>query len=79
MTGLDPGQLEALKHGFEGFDKENAGFINATQMQMIFKMMGVQVQVSSVLELKTHPTSLLKSVQAAQVMYNLPIKNDRFI
>lgn len=44
MTGLDLGQLEALKHGFEGFDKEAAGFINATQMQMIFKMMGVQVQ-----------------------------------
>ena len=45
MTGLDVQQLEALKHGFDGFDKENTGLINSTQSQMIFKMMGVQVQV----------------------------------
>ena len=46
MTGLDMQQLEALKHGFEGFDKEGTGIINSTQSQMIFKMMGVQVQVN---------------------------------
>merc|ERR1712088_945525 len=44
MSGLDPPQIDALKNGFDSFDKENAGFINATQMQMIFKMMGVNVQ-----------------------------------
>ena len=38
-------QIEALKKGFEGFDKENSGIISGTAMQMIFKMMGVNVQV----------------------------------
>ena len=44
-TGLDMEQIEALKKGFEGFDKENSGIISGTAMQMIFKMMGVNVQV----------------------------------
>merc|ERR1712241_563236 len=43
-TGLDMEQIEALKKGFEGFDKENSGIISGTAMQMIFKMMGVNVQ-----------------------------------
>jgi len=43
-TGLDPEQIDALKNGFDGFDKENAGTISATAMQMIFKMIGVTVQ-----------------------------------
>ena len=50
ITGLDGTQLEALKGGFEGFDKENTGCINSTQSQMIFKMMGVQVQVSHIFD-----------------------------
>jgi calmodulin len=41
---LDFEQIEALKKGFEGFDKENSGIISGTAMQMIFKMMGVNVQ-----------------------------------
>ena len=41
-------QIEALKKGFEGFDKENSGIISGTAMQMIFKMMGVNVQVKLV-------------------------------
>ena len=44
-TGLDQQQIEALKKGFEGFDKEQSGIISGTAMQMIFKMMGVNVQV----------------------------------
>ena len=35
-----------MKKGFEGFDKEQSGIISGTAMQMIFKMMGVNVQVS---------------------------------
>ena len=46
-TGLDMEQIEALKKGFEGFDKEHSGIISGTAMQMIFKMMGVNVQVHS--------------------------------
>ena len=45
-TGLDGEQIEALKKGFDGFDKEQVGIISSTAMQMIFKMMGVNVQVS---------------------------------
>ncbi len=43
-TGLDQEQVEALKKGFEGFDKEQSGAISSTAIQMIFKMMGVNVQ-----------------------------------
>merc|ERR1711934_9371 len=43
-TGLDMEQIEALKKGFEGFDKEHSGIISGTATQMIFKMMGVNVQ-----------------------------------
>jgi len=43
-TGLDVEQIDALKNGFDGFDKENTGVISATGMQMIFKMIGVSVQ-----------------------------------
>ena len=59
ITGLDGTQLEALKGGFEGFDKENTGCINSTQSQMIFKMMGVQVQV---LHITSNTGSLLSVV-----------------
>ena len=45
LTGLDNEQIEALKKAFEGFDKEQSGIISGTAMQMIFKMMGVNVQV----------------------------------
>ena len=44
-TGLHPEQVDALKNGFDGFDKENSGLISPTAMQMIFKMIGVTVQV----------------------------------
>ena len=40
-------QVDALKNGYDGFDKENTGSISATAMQMIFKMIGVSVQVRS--------------------------------
>lgn len=43
-TGLDIEQIEALKKAFDGFDKEQVGIISGTAMQMIFKMMGVNVQ-----------------------------------
>ena len=42
---MDNEQIEALKKAFEGFDKEQSGIISGTAMQMIFKMMGVNVQV----------------------------------
>jgi len=42
-TGLDMEQVEALKKGFEGFDKEGSGSISQTTMQMILKSMGVKV------------------------------------
>lgn len=45
-TGLHPEQIDALRNGFDGFDKENSGVISATGMQMIFKMIGVTVQKS---------------------------------
>merc|ERR1711994_1148508 len=42
MTGLDPDQVDSLKKGFDGFDKEG-GTINQTTMMMILKSMGVDV------------------------------------
>ena len=44
-TGLHMQQIDALKHGFDGFDTEKAGVISPNQMQVIFKMMGNAVQV----------------------------------
>merc|ERR1712002_543939 len=41
-TGLDLEQVDSLKKGFEGFDKEGAGTISQTTMQMILKSMGVE-------------------------------------
>ena len=35
--------MEALKKGFEGFDKDGGGTISQTTMQMILKSMGVKV------------------------------------
>merc|ERR1711915_659062 len=43
-TGLDYEQVESLKKGFDGFDKEGGGTINQTTMQMILKSMGVKVE-----------------------------------
>ena len=42
-SGLDVEQIEGLKKGFEGFDKEGGGTISQTSMQMILKSMGVKV------------------------------------
>ena len=42
--GLDLDQLEGLKKGFEGFDKEGSGTITQTTMQMILKSMGVKLE-----------------------------------
>jgi len=45
-TGLDMEQIEALKKGFDGFDKgaeDGGGTISQTTMQMILKSMGVKV------------------------------------
>merc|ERR1712215_592139 len=42
-TGLDLEQIDSLKKGFEGFDKEGGGTISQTTMQMILKSMGVKV------------------------------------
>ena len=36
-------QVDSLKKGFDGFDKEGGGSINQTSMQMILKSMGVEV------------------------------------
>merc|ERR1712008_497337 len=41
-TGLDLEQVDSLKKGFDGFDKEGAGTISQTTMQMILKSMGVE-------------------------------------
>merc|ERR1712126_341996 len=43
-TGLDVDQVESLKKGFDGFDKDGGGAINQTTMQMILKSMGVKVE-----------------------------------
>jgi len=45
VTGLDPEQIDSLKKGFDGFDKEG-GTINQTTMMMILKSMGVDVNKS---------------------------------
>ena len=42
-SGLDLEQIDSLKKGFEGFDKEGGGNISQTSMQMILKSMGVKV------------------------------------
>ena len=42
-SGLDLEQIDSLKKGFEGFDKEGGGTISQTSMQMILKSMGVKV------------------------------------
>merc|ERR1712016_419940 len=44
FTGLDLEQIDTLKKGFEGFDKEGSGFISQTSMQMILKSMGVKME-----------------------------------
>ena len=44
LTGLDLEQIDTLKKGFEGFDKEGSGFISQTSMQMILKSMGVKME-----------------------------------
>jgi len=46
---LDEEQIGALRKGFEGFDKEQCGVISGTAIQMIFKMIGISVPVSTVL------------------------------
>ena len=43
-TGLDVEQIDSLKKGFEGFDKEGGGTISQTSMQMILKSMGVKME-----------------------------------
>jgi Ca2+-binding EF-hand superfamily protein len=42
-TGLDNDQLENLKKGFEGFDKDGSNSISQTSMQMILKSMSIKV------------------------------------
>ena len=42
-SGLDLEQIDSLKKGFEGFDKEGTGFVSQTSMQMVLKSMGVKV------------------------------------
>jgi len=44
QTGLDVEQIDALKNGFDNFDKESTGTISGTGLQMILKMIGVTVQ-----------------------------------
>lgn len=44
VTGLDVQQIDALRNGFDGFDKDHSGVISATAMQMIYKMIGITVQ-----------------------------------
>ena len=46
---MDIEQIDVLKNGFDGLDKENTGQISATGMQMIYKMIGLSVQVSFIL------------------------------
>lgn len=41
-TGLDKEQIDALKKGFEGFDKEGTGTISETNMMMILKSMDIK-------------------------------------
>ena len=41
-TGLETDQIESLRKGFEGFDKEGTDSISETSMQMILKSMGVK-------------------------------------
>ena len=41
-TGLEVDQVESLRKGFEGFDKEGTDSISETSMQMILKSMGVK-------------------------------------
>merc|ERR1712203_1281512 len=41
-TGLDHDQIDSLKKGFDGFDKEGGGTITQTTMQMILKSMWVE-------------------------------------
>lgn len=43
-TGLDSEQIEGLKKGFEGFDKDGTGSISQTTMQMVLKSMGVRLE-----------------------------------
>ena len=65
-------QVDALKNGYDGFDKENTGSISATAMQMIFKMIGVSVQVSSWCSV-LHIGEILES--ACKNMYRIVIWN----
>ena len=66
-------QVDALKNGYDGFDKENTGSISATAMQMIFKMIGVSVQVRSWF-LVVHISMILKF--ACKNKYRIVMWND---
>jgi len=45
VSGLDAEQVDSLKKGYDGFDKDG-GTINQTSMMMILKSMGVEVNKS---------------------------------
>merc|ERR1712032_1389575 len=46
-SGLDVEQIEGLKKGFDGFDKEGSGTIGQTSMQMVLKSMGDKVDMDN--------------------------------
>merc|ERR1712168_1409693 len=79
-TGLDEDQVDSLKKGFEGFDKEAAGSISQTTMQMILKSMGVECKKddmdSYAAEVDEEETGKFSFMQFCQVAAKFMILDD---
>merc|ERR1712168_1331114 len=79
-TGLDEDQVDSLKKGFEGFDKEAAGSISQTTMQMILKSMGVECKKDDMesysLEVDEEQTGKFSFLQFCQVAAKFMIEDD---
>merc|ERR1711915_614987 len=79
-TGLDEEQIESLKKGFEGFDKEAAGSISQTTMQMILKSIGIECKKDEMeayaAEVDEAGTGKFSFLQFCQVAAKFMIEDD---
>merc|ERR1712025_402668 len=79
-TGLDEERVESLKKGFEGFDKEAAGTISQTTMQMILESIGIDCKKdemeSYASEVDENATGKFSFLQFCQVAAKFMIEDD---
>merc|ERR1712083_183773 len=79
-TGLDHDQIDSLKKGFDGFDKEGGGTITQTTMQMILKSMGVKVDKDEMdgyaAEVDEEATGKFSFLQFCQIAAKFMVEDD---